>query len=228
MILDQKLLNAAPPVVTQDAMISAWKRFGKQAVIMSYDKEDARLHEIPRQLVEAGFSIWASTGTLKVLSAHNVPARDIAEFIGSGEKFGHKVVSISTQMAMSALCNPMIEAEMAELEAAGLPFVTVGGITPYDLQSVMDAENKTLAITLARTDLGGPFFMDELVKGQKVPMWGYEMWEKVLPWILGGMEDYPNAVLDLGIITAWESGQYRIRESETLSAFKGSKNFFRY
>src|SRR3990167_171867 len=88
----------------------------KTALLSVYNKDG--IVEFARELTGLNYRLIASGGTKRALSEAGLDAQDVAEFVGGEAILGHRVVTISREIAAGLLAD---NHEQAELEHLGIP-----------------------------------------------------------------------------------------------------------
>ncbi|HEX4619970.1 MAG TPA: bifunctional phosphoribosylaminoimidazolecarboxamide formyltransferase/IMP cyclohydrolase, partial [Myxococcaceae bacterium] len=73
-----------------------------------------------RGLVELGYSLLSTGGTLEALRAAEVPARKVSEHTGSPEILGGRVKTLHPKIHGGLLARPDMPSDRQELDAQGI------------------------------------------------------------------------------------------------------------
>src|SRR4051794_29472123 len=91
------------------------------ALLSVYDKSG--IEEFARGLVELGWQLYASGGTAKAIEQAGIAVKDVAELVGGEAILGHRVVTLSREIATGLLADKSSQPDMAELAKIHLPII---------------------------------------------------------------------------------------------------------
>ncbi len=133
------------------------------ALLSVHDKTG--IADFARGLHGVGWTHYASGGTRdRILDGYDeIRVFDTSVLTGSGSRFGHRVVTLSVQIA-NALLAPDTKEARAELEAEGIPFIDMVVVDPYPTHRFI-ADGATPDVVNENTDVGGPTMIAEALKG---------------------------------------------------------------
>lgn len=129
--------------------------------------EKAGLEGIAAKFVEWGWDLLASGGTAKYLKERDFHVQDVADLVGGGPILGHRVVTISRELHAGLLAQDN-EADRAELESLGIPFIDAVYVTLYPLAEELRNPAATLESVTEKTDIGGPTMLRSAAKGRRL------------------------------------------------------------
>jgi len=156
----------------------------KNALISVYDKTG--IVEFAQGLKELGWDFYSSGGTATKLNDNAVPSSDVASLVGGKAILGHKVVTISRELAAGELADISNEAEMREMKELGLPIIHLVCVDCYPLKEEIAKPGATLASVLAKTDVGGMNMLHAAAKGRRIVLCDAADRPKVLKWLQDG------------------------------------------
>jgi len=126
-----------------------------------------RLHKIGRKILSAG-------GTCAKITESGTPVLDLKVLVGGGEALSHNVLTLSRELYMGLLSNPLDPEHLAELKRAHIPFIDFVYCTFYDTKrfireaSVITNRLERLAFVAKNTDVGGPCMVHVAAKGFRI------------------------------------------------------------
>ena len=108
-----------------------------------------------RGLVELGFQILTTGGTLKTLAEAGIPARQVSEHTGSPEILGGRVKTLHPKIHGGLLGRPALASDRAEMDAGGIAPISVLAVNLYPFRETV-AKGLEPAEILEQIDVGGP------------------------------------------------------------------------
>lgn len=181
------------------------------ALISVYDKTD--ITKFADGLHELDWKIYASGGTYRTITEAGVPATDVAELVGGGAILGHKVVTLSREIAAGLLADVDNEQEMKEMRELGLPIIHLVCQDSYPLEEEIAKPNSTPASVLAQSDIGGPNMLREAAKGRRIVLSVPEQREQVLEWLHAGKPNEEEFIRRLAARAVYEVARYTAIEA---------------
>jgi phosphoribosylaminoimidazolecarboxamide formyltransferase/IMP cyclohydrolase len=164
------------------------------ALISVSEKKNPDIIEFAKKLRELNFRILASGGTAKTLKDAGIPVTDVAKLVGGKAILGHRVVTISRELAAALLARYNHEDDLVEMAKLGLPYMDLVCCDFYALEkkvaevgskSDLDESQKLAAVTEA-TDIGGPNMVRAAAKGQRIVICDPNDRDRVLKWLEDG------------------------------------------
>lgn len=177
----------------------------RTALLSVYNKDG--IVEFATELVAMGWDLLASGGTAKALAAAGLPVRDVASLVGD-PILGHKVVTLSREVHAGLLADPTSEKEMAELDAAGAPYIDLVCIDLYPLGAEINREGATSASVREKTDIGGPTMLRSAAKGRRIVVSSVKDRQRVLTWLRNGEPNKEVFLVELALLAEYAVGNY--------------------
>jgi phosphoribosylaminoimidazolecarboxamide formyltransferase / IMP cyclohydrolase len=135
-------------------------------------------------LLELGFQILSTGGTLQALTAAGLSARKVSEYTGSPEILGGRVKTLHPKIHGGLLGRPDLPTDLAEMEANGIAPISVVAVNLYPFRETV-ASGATEAEIIENIDIGGPAMVRAAAKnGSRVT-------------VLVDPEDYPAVLEEL-------------------------------
>jgi phosphoribosylaminoimidazolecarboxamide formyltransferase/IMP cyclohydrolase len=106
-------------------------------------------------LLELGFAILSTGGTLKTLEAAGLSARKVSEHTGSPEILGGRVKTLHPRIHGGLLGRPDLPADRVEMEAGGITPISVVAVNLYPFRQTV-ASGAAEAEVIENIDIGGP------------------------------------------------------------------------
>ena len=124
-----------------------------RALISIYDKTS--VVGLAAGLVELGWELIASAGTVRVIEAVGLPVVDVADYTGSPTMLGHRVVTLHPRIHGGILADRDDPAHRADLEANGIDPIdlVVVNLYPFEASPGIDT-----------IDIGGPTMLRAAAK----------------------------------------------------------------
>lgn len=135
----------------------------KNALLSVYNTKG--IVKFARLLIDHGWTIYASSGTAKILAAVEIPVIDIATLVGP-PILGHRVVTLSREIHAGILARNTPE-DLAELTRLGVPWFEIVYVDLYPLEKEIENPDATLESVLEKTDIGGPTMLRAAAKGRR-------------------------------------------------------------
>jgi phosphoribosylaminoimidazolecarboxamide formyltransferase/IMP cyclohydrolase len=134
----------------------------RNAILAPYDKTG--LDVLARGLVDAGFTIYSTSGTLKFLAEAGVPARSISEMTGAPEMLGGRVKTLHPKVHGGILARRDLPEHLAELDQHGIQPIDLVCVNLYPFRQTISSEDVTEALALENIDIGGPAMLRAAAK----------------------------------------------------------------
>ncbi|MFA6445908.1 MAG: hypothetical protein WCW14_01490, partial [Candidatus Paceibacterota bacterium] len=159
----------------------------KRALISVSNKEG--IADFARELVALGYQIYSSGNTAKAIIAAGIKATDVSSLVGGKAMLGHKVVTLSRQIAGGLLADKNVPEDVVEVAKWGLKYFKIVCVDFYPLQKEIAKEGSTPESVRANTDIGGPLMVRAGAKGRRLVICDPSDRQKVLDWIRDGEKD---------------------------------------
>jgi len=160
---------------------------GKNALISVFDKTG--IVEFAREWIALGGKIYSSGGTATRLRENGLEVTDVAILVGGKAILGHKVVTLSRELAAGLLADLNNPKEMKELAKLNIPVIDLVCVDCYPLKEAIVNPNCTLELVLDKTDIGGPTMLREGAKGRRIVLCDVNDRPKVIQWLKDGQPD---------------------------------------
>ena len=106
-------------------------------------------------LVQLGYSILSTGGTMKALQEAGVPVKKVSEHTGSPEILGGRVKTLHPRIHGGILGRPDLETDRAELEREGIAPISLVAVNLYPFRQTV-ASGAPEADVIEQIDIGGP------------------------------------------------------------------------
>jgi phosphoribosylaminoimidazolecarboxamide formyltransferase/IMP cyclohydrolase len=108
-----------------------------------------------RGLVDLGFQLLSTGGTLKAVTEAGIPARKVSEHTGSPEILGGRVKTLHPRIHGGLLGRPQLASDRQEMEAQGIPPIALLAVNLYPFRETV-AKGAAEAEVVENIDIGGP------------------------------------------------------------------------
>jgi phosphoribosylaminoimidazolecarboxamide formyltransferase/IMP cyclohydrolase len=132
------------------------------ALIAPYDKTGAA--DLARGLIDLGFEIISTSGTLKHLTEAGVPARSVSDLTGFPEILDGRVKTLHPAVHAGLLARRDKPEHMEELARQGLSGIDVVAVNLYPFRETISKPDVTLEDALENIDIGGPTMLRAAAK----------------------------------------------------------------
>jgi phosphoribosylaminoimidazolecarboxamide formyltransferase / IMP cyclohydrolase len=149
-------------------------------------------------LVQLGFSILSTGGTLTALREAQVPATKVSEHTQSPEILGGRVKTLHPKIHGGLLARPGLPSDMAELAANGIAPISVVAVNLYPFRQTV-AKGASFDETIENIDIGGPAMVRAAAKNAEAVT------------VLVDPDDYPAVLAELGQLQGLTSPATRQR-----------------
>lgn len=158
----------------------------KNALLSVFHKDG--IEPFARSLVSLGWTLYSSGGTAKVLTAAGIPVIDVATIVGGEAILGHRVVTLSREVHAGLLAT-VTDADIAELEALGIPRIDLVCVDLYPLKEEIARPESDRESVIEQTDIGGPTMLRSAAKGRRIVICDPNDRERVISWLRAGRPD---------------------------------------
>lgn len=179
---------------------------GQNALFSVSDKKE--VVQFAGGLRELSWNIIASTGTRDAILAAGIDVTDTKDLTGGGAFLGHKVVTLSREVAAGLLADPTVKSDVKEMESEGIPFIHLLAQNSYPMREEIAKPDSTEASIRQNTDIGGPTMLREAAKGRRIIASSVSQYKKILEWLAAGRPDEENFVHELAAIAEFEAANY--------------------
>ena len=108
-----------------------------------------------RGLVDLGFHLLSTGGTLQALTEAGLPARKVSEHTGSPEILGGRVKTLHPKIHGGLLGRPGLASDRSQMEAGGIAPISVLAVNLYPFRETV-AKGVGEEEILENIDIGGP------------------------------------------------------------------------
>ena len=123
-----------------------------KAILSVYDKSG--LVELASGLVELGWELIATGGTARLLTEHNLPVIEAADYTGSPEMLGGRVKTLHPAIAGGLLGRDR-ESDRAELAGLGWELIDLAVVNLYPFEATVAKPGVSRAEAIENIDIGG-------------------------------------------------------------------------
>ena len=184
------------------------------ALLSVYDKTG--IEEFAKGLTDLGWQIYASGGTAKVLREAGVAVKDVAELVGGDAILGHRVVTLSREIAAGLLADKQNPADLDELKALNLPVIDLVCVDMYPLEEAINKPGSTKQEVIEQTDIGGPTLLHAAAKGRRIVLSVAKQRKQVLEWLAAGQPDEEAMLDQLAARAEYEAARYILASAKYL------------
>jgi phosphoribosylaminoimidazolecarboxamide formyltransferase / IMP cyclohydrolase len=114
-------------------------------------------------LLELGFRILSTGGTLQALEAAGLTAQKVSEYTGSPEILGGRVKTLHPRIHGGLLARPELPPDKAEMEAGGIAAISVLAVNLYPFRQTV-ASGAAEDEVIENIDIGGPAMVRSAAK----------------------------------------------------------------
>ena len=182
----------------------------KNALLMVYHKDG--ISDFANGLINEGYTIYGSAGTVAHLSKEGVPATDIATIVGA-PILGHRVVSLSREIFAGILARDTAE-DQEELSKNNITWFDLVCVDFYPLQAELADPTHTKASVIEKTDIGGPTAVRAAAKAGRVVVCDPADRERVLSWLSAGRPDEETFLDELSAKAEAVISRYTLASAE--------------
>jgi AICAR transformylase/IMP cyclohydrolase PurH len=165
------------------------------------------------------WDFYGSRGTAdEIRTKAGVDATDIATLVG--EPFPDNLVVTLSQLHFGLLCDRNNSLHMEALHTAGLPYIDLLWVSPYDLEGTIDRGGDEVTVRKA-TDMGGPALLRSAAKGRRlVASTIHDMWT-IIEWLNGDRKDEEQFRRWLAMRAEERVRDYCARDAQFLRGLNG-------
>jgi phosphoribosylaminoimidazolecarboxamide formyltransferase / IMP cyclohydrolase len=185
------------------------------ALLSVYDKTGVA--DFAKGLVDLGWQLYASGGTAKALSAAGLAVTDIAELVGGEAILGHRVVTLSREIAAGLLADKSSQDDIAEMAKLNLPVIDLVCVDMYPLEAAIAQPGATERDIIEQTDMGGPMLLREAAKGRRIAVSHVEQRKPILEWLQAGKPDEEKFLRELAARAEYEVARYVLASAKYLN-----------
>jgi phosphoribosylaminoimidazolecarboxamide formyltransferase/IMP cyclohydrolase len=131
-----------------------WGTNRMRALLSVYDKSN--IVELARGLIDLGYEIVSTGGTLRAVEAAGVPVLAVAEVTGSPEILDGRVKTLHPAIHGGLLARRDDPAHLASLAAHDIAPIDLVAVNLYPFAQTIAAPDVTLTDALEQIDIGGP------------------------------------------------------------------------
>lgn len=181
------------------------------ALISVYDKTG--IEEFARGLADLGWQLYASGGTAKAIAATGLQVKDVADLIGGEAILGHRVVTLSREIAAGLLADKSNPDDVAEMKKLGLPIIDLVCVDMYPLEEAIAGAGAaqgsgSVKDVIEKTDIGGPTMLRAAAKGRRIVLSHADQRAEVLQWLKAGKPDEAEFLEKLAARAEYEVARY--------------------
>jgi len=176
------------------------------ALLSVYDKTG--IEAFAEGLVSLGWKVYASGGTAKAIADAGIDVTDIAELVGGKAILGHRVVTLSREIAAGLLADKTSEADLAELQELNIPLIDLVCVDMYPIEEAIAKPGSTKSDVITQTDIGGPTMLRSAAKGHRIVVSAAKQRDQVLEWLKAGKPDEVDFLEKLAAHAEYEAARY--------------------
>ena len=125
-----------------------------RALLSVYDKSG--IVDLGRGLIELGYELISTGGTLQALAAAGVPATQVAAVTGSPEILDGRVKTLHPAIHGALLARRDDPAHIASLTEHGITPIDLVAVNLYPFAETVSAPDVTTGVAVEQIDIGGP------------------------------------------------------------------------
>lgn len=137
----------------------------RRALISVSDKRG--IVEFARALVELGFEVISTGGTMRALQENDVPVRAVSEVTGVPEILGGRVKTLHPTIFGGILAQRSLSEDMATLKEHGMAAIDVVAVNLYPFEQTVHREGATDPEIIEQIDIGGPSLLRAAAKNHR-------------------------------------------------------------
>ena len=176
------------------------------ALLSVYDKTG--IEAFAEGLVSLGWKVYASGGTAKAVADAGIDVTDIAELVGGKAILGHRVVTLSREIAAGLLADKTSEADLAELQELNIPLIDLVCVDMYPIEEAIAKPGSTKSDVITQTDIGGPTMLRSAAKGHRIVVSAANQRDQVMEWLKAGKPDEVEFLDKLAAHAEYEAARY--------------------
>lgn len=176
------------------------------ALLSVYDKTG--IEEFAQGLTDLGWPLYASGGTAKAIEKAGINVTDVSELAGGEAILGHRVVTLSREVAAGLLADTNNPEDMRELARLKIPVIGLLCVDMYPLEEAIAKPGVTKQDIIEKTDIGGPTMLRSAAKGRRIVLSAAEQRQPVLEWLKAGKPDEEAFLDELAARAEYEVARY--------------------
>ena len=182
----------------------------KCALLSAFDKTN--IEKSAKKLVQRGIELWASGGTAKYLTAHNIEVKSVEELTGFAELLAGRVKTLHPTVFSGILVTPNPE-DIEQLINSGYPIFDLVFVDLYPF--LANLEKKSFDELIELIDIGGVALLRAAAKNfqRVVPAFSLEKLDK----IINMMDDNNNVPLEMSKQLASETFYFTSAYDSTIA-----------
>ncbi len=184
------------------------------ALLSVYDKSG--IEDFAKGLDELGWTIYASGGTAQAIQAAGINVKDTAELVGGKAILGHRVVTLSREIAAGLLADKTSQPDLDELKSLNIPLIDLVCVDMYPLEEAI-SDDGDLAAVIEKTDIGGPTMLRAAAKGRRIVLSKSNQRTKVLDWLKQGKPNEQTFINELAAKAEYEVARYVLTSAKYLN-----------
>lgn len=176
------------------------------ALLSVYDKTG--ITDFAAGLADLGWQIYASGGTAKAIVDAGIEVKDVSDLVGGSAILGHRVVTLSRELAAGLLADKSKPEDVAEMKKLGLPIIDLVCVDMYPLEEAIAKPGTSKKDVLEQTDIGGPTLLREAAKGRRIVVSASKMRGQILEWLKAGRPNEEELLDQLAARAEYEVARY--------------------
>lgn len=138
---------------------------GRKALLSVSNKEG--IVEFAKSLVEVGFELLSTGGTLKVLKENGVAVQQVSDFTGFPEMMDGRVKTLHPKIHAGLLALRDKKEHQEEMKKHDLDYIDVVAVNLYPFKETIEKPDVTLDDAIENIDIGGPTMIRSACKNYK-------------------------------------------------------------
>ena len=180
--------------------------YQKNALLSVYNKDG--IVDFARELIELGWTIYASGGTARAIMDAGLEVKDVADLVGGSAILGHKVVTLSREIHAGLMADLTDQSEVKELEDLDIPPIHLVAVDFYPLEEEIEKPGASIESVREKTDIGGPTMLRSAAKGQRIVLSRGDQRGPVIEWLKQGEPDRNHFIAHLVATAEYECARY--------------------
>jgi phosphoribosylaminoimidazolecarboxamide formyltransferase / IMP cyclohydrolase len=137
----------------------------KKALISVSNK--AGVAELGKALVECGFELLSTGGTLRVLQGQGVPVQQVSDYTGYPEMLDGRVKTLHPKIHAGLLAVRENSDHQEQMQAHHVDYIDIVVANLYPFQETIAKPEVTLAEAIENIDIGGPTMLRSAAKNYR-------------------------------------------------------------